>query len=329
MEDLTTSLELCAAKAADRCCHYDIPAAPKFTLQLAQRIARDVDRHSFEDHAATVTLVLTEFLNMAQANGLENSPAAEILREADAAIRQGETATANLDQETRIGQISTAVWQSRDDLIERIPLFNMWDALSFVYSFCVEAIETQLKAELHLFQFRTILSVLRRGPCYTARYSPTTVAATWSDSLSVIAFATSCVGDPRNRATMAAKRVEFISATFNIMSFLFATGLIVVPQNRPGNCPEMIVWGIVCQRPGGYKSLCLNVPVGRNVLNKSLQYCGYCNQLENLLSGMRIDITDWWDRTMLRNPVSDPVVENEDYPYQELLSNRDILRLSD
>jgi hypothetical protein len=128
---------------------------------------------------------------------------------------------------------------------------------------------------------------------------------------------------------MATKRVEFISATFHIMSFLFTTGLIVVPHNRSGNCPEMIVWGIVCRRPGGYKSLCLNVPVGGNALNKSLQYCGYCNQLENLLSGMRIYVTDWWDRTMLRNPAREPVVENEDYPYQELLSNRDILRLSD
>jgi hypothetical protein len=330
MEDLrTTGLELCAARAADRCCHYDIPTAPKFSLQLAGWITRDVDRYSLKDHAEAVTLVLGEFLNMARANGLGNSPAAAILQQAQATVQQGETAIAIMDQETRIARTSTAaVWQSRDDLIDRVPLFNMWDALSFVYSFCVESIETQLQAELHLFQFRTILSVLRRGPCYDARYSPTTVAATWSDSFSVIAFATSCVGDPRNRARMAAKRVDFIKDTFGVMSFLFTTGLIVVPPNRVGNCPEMIVWGIVCRRPGGYNSLCINVPVGWNVLNKSLRYCGYCNQLANLLDAMQIRITDRWDRTMLRNPAREPVMENEHYPYQELLTNGDILRLS-
>src|SRR5437762_2696885 len=118
-------------------------------------------------------------------------------------------AKAQMAQGTRIAQTSTAVWQSRNDLVQRVPLFNMWDALSFIYSFCVEAIETQLKAELHLFQFRTILCVLRRGPCFNATYAPTTVAATWSDSFSVIAFATSCVGEPRERKEMAAKRVEF------------------------------------------------------------------------------------------------------------------------
>jgi hypothetical protein len=129
---------------------------------------------------------------------------------------------------------------------------------------------------------------------------------------------------------MADQRVEFISTTFGpVISSFFAEGLIEVPPNpyACGNCPEMIIWGIVCQRPGRYNSLCINVPGRGNVINNSIQYCGYCNKLSNLLSEMRIEITDWWAKTSLRNPAKKPVVDNEDYPYHELLSNQDILTL--
>jgi hypothetical protein len=40
---------------------------------------------------------------------------------------------------------------SEDMLAQQIPLFNIWDAISFVYIFYVENIRNQIHAELHLY----------------------------------------------------------------------------------------------------------------------------------------------------------------------------------
>jgi hypothetical protein len=67
-----------------------------------------------------------------------------------------------------------------------------------IYTLCVEPIQSDLQAELHLYQFRTIIRILSKH-WYFERMSPTTAVATWSRSNSTrftIAFATTCSGDP-------------------------------------------------------------------------------------------------------------------------------------
>jgi hypothetical protein len=40
--------------------------------------------------------------------------------------------------------------------IYEVPIFNIWDSISSIYTLCVEQIPTDLRAELRLFQFRTL-----------------------------------------------------------------------------------------------------------------------------------------------------------------------------
>jgi len=50
---------------------------------------------------------------------------------------------------------------SSSSLIYQVPLFNLWDSISFIYTKPVEPIGDQLLVELHLYQFWTIIQILK------------------------------------------------------------------------------------------------------------------------------------------------------------------------
>ena len=80
-----------------------------------------------------------------------------------------------------------------------LPIFNIWDSFSFLYTVCVEEIANDTIAQLHLLQFRTMIQVIcehRSGYLFDG---PSTVAAAWPDPtdgeiIETIVFATTCSG---------------------------------------------------------------------------------------------------------------------------------------
>jgi hypothetical protein len=158
---------------------------------------------------------------------------------------------------------------------------------------------------------------------------PNAAAATWASSLGasslpVIPFATTCVGDRIAKQTMARARVDFVTAATETMSFMITSGVVMVPPNAPGNCPEAIVWAIVCRQPGQYRSLCVSVAEDPRIQTKSLQFCGYCEQLAMLLRDRNINITDMWEQAKLRDQRV-PAVRRPPYPYCLWFSRDEIL----
>lgn len=216
-------------------------------------------------------------------------------------------------------------------LYKTIPLFNLWDSLSYIYTMCVEEIKSQLMAELHLFQFRIIIQILGNGEYFAAFASPTTVASAWADMGNnfLIAFATTCVGPKKEgdktKEEMANVRCEFMTRLEAHREQLSC--VMVVCSNRRGNCPEFLVWPIVCRETGSYSSLCFSTnPVsGRS---KSMKFCGHCEQLANFLRKRKIEIEDLWDKALLCDEKSRPFIPGR-YPYRLLRSTTQILDLVD
>lgn len=48
--------------------------------------------------------------------------------------------------------------------IHNVTLFNIWDAISFIYTMCVQDVKTPVEAQLHLVQFRLIIKSLSAEP---------------------------------------------------------------------------------------------------------------------------------------------------------------------
>lgn len=174
-----------------------------------------------------------------------------------------------------------------------VPLFNMWDAMSFIYTTCVEPIYDQLSTELHLYQFWTIVQVIKACRYFANIATPRTAAAAWADTGSpdgfVVAFATTCVcpkgGNDKSKKEMADMRCRFISRLQGVLNSRHAVFFF------RGNCPEFWTWGWVCNRAGKYKSLCF----GREGEgSKSMKFCEYCEEQATFLRSHGIDICYLW-----------------------------------
>ena len=130
---------------------------------------------------------------------------------------------------------------------------------------------------------------------------PSTVAAAWSKPSGgtpiIIAFACTCVG--KKKYDMNAARRLYVSS-LRTLSQNCVTGAGKMkenPHNRPGNCPEFVAWGAICNDEGAFRSLCLNI-----LREVSYKCCIYC---ENLAKGAwenkKILIEDWFDKTSFKN----------------------------
>ena len=124
---------------------------------------------------AHIDKILTFFFNIASSNGLTVTPAVQTIRDSLSILRRGgdfSRDTAKKNWRERISQLSEAktnhdpISTLRNLCLQGFPIFNIWDSMSFIYTLCVEDIKTQLGAELHLYQFRLIISALRKSESY-------------------------------------------------------------------------------------------------------------------------------------------------------------------
>jgi hypothetical protein len=197
---------------------------------------------------------------------------------------------------------------------------------------CVEEIKNQLKAELHLFQLRTIVKALGCCKYFAGFATPPTVGAAWADTdvdgkPFLIAFATTCVGPKKNldetKEEMSNVRCDFIKTltTHRQQNLTIRVNC----TNRRGNCPEFVTWRLVCQEVGNYFSLCFSTGDWEGK-GKSMKFCGHCEELARFLRGQSIDITDLWDKALLCDQQSN-VIGWGRYPFRPLQSMEQILNL--
>jgi hypothetical protein len=216
------------------------------------------------------------------------------------------------------------LWKQGTELARKavyeVPIFNIWDSISLIYTLCVEEIQTDSRAELHLLQFRTIIRILS-SHSYMKTYAPTTVAAAWSASPSngprSIAFATTCSGKGSNKERNAEARFKFTKSLINGLNKLEAEGILRAYPG--GHCPEFSSLVIVCRRPGDYLSLCLTL-----VKNKIYKMCGHCALLVDALAEMSINVQDLWLTTELGTGRGVEIEIEKGLSYRELLNYDDI-----
>lgn len=226
--------------------------------------------------------------------------------------------------------------QSTTSLIDEIPLFNLWDSLSFIYTKAVEPITDRLHAELHLYQFWTIICILRDCEKHFIPFAtPTTAAATWrkppeTGQSYIIAFATTCVG-PRLKSLRAEARgpkqnMQKLRRRHidQLKTKLGITDLSVKYPNLDGNCPEYISWSVV-GGPGSYFSHCL----GRKLENvKSLKFCPSCSSQAGLLAAHRIEMIDLWKSGTLVDTENPENEEHGKFPFCYMKRVEDVIKRS-
>jgi hypothetical protein len=319
--------------------HPSLPDEYKIRLNLqtwANIFAEPIDTHA--QQRARVDKILNFFIKVAMLNDLDNTLAVQSLRTSLTNLfRLGECSSEiDIDWRARISQLASPERMNykssssmRDLCVHGIPLFNIWDSMSFIYTVCAEDIKTQLGAELHLIQFRIIIRALRVCKRVFPEYAgPNTVAATWTEESKskplTIAFATSCVGPSGSgtKPAMAAFRREFMkTVTDNLKNFSRKVNTRKDPPNPPANCPEYLVWPIVCQKPGKYKSLCFNM---KNDDSKAAIYrcCKFCEDALYHLGANNIVIDDLWRTSFMGEGT---IKMKGPYPEQKMKSLNDIL----
>jgi hypothetical protein len=288
-----------------------------------------------------VDTILQFFVDVGTANGLDNTVAVQKLKTAILLVRNPPKKPPSWLQ--RMSHSETAfrlplidsggtLLRSTDDVSSaltklfqlatyNIPLFNIWDSISLIYTLCVEQTASTIATQLHVYQFRTIVRALANHPYFnSANNSPTTVVATWAQPGHPVAFATSCSGGRTEKVAMALSRLEFAKA--------FAEQLDVVQQKvgllaryQVANCGEYFAFILVCRRIGEYSSLCLTIH------NEYIyKICGYCEELRAALEKMGIGITDvWLESTLGIGPGITP--ENK-FAYRHLLTFEEIQSIS-
>jgi hypothetical protein len=349
--------------------HGDSPDNSRIYLDLGRwRTVLETSATPFENQREKIKKILDYFIMVARCNNLQEIPAVVCLENAlDALGERGDfTGTANNDWKRRISQRTVGEVESSlntflaleqgqgfnrtitdtseehdsriirsqrlfssTDLYKAIPLFNIWDSISWIYTLCVEEIKDQLQAERHLFQLRTIVAALRDCEYFPNWASPPTVATAWADmgvdKPLLVVYATTCVGpkekSDKTKDEMANLRCVFIKTLTARPQEAFM--VIMRPPNRRGNCPEFVTWRVLCTESGKYSSLCFSTTDVKGKA-KSLKFCGYCKNFADFLRGQRIHIDDLWDKALLCDKNSSAVTRGR-YPFRLLQSMEEIL----
>ena len=112
--------------------------------------------------------ILQFFIDIGNANNLSSTPVVSNVQAALDACRQG----------TSLKSVSRAPWNDiiqtrqhsgsysmalRSYIIHGIPLFNIWDDLSYLYTLCCEDIFTDRECELHIYQLRLAILALNKS----------------------------------------------------------------------------------------------------------------------------------------------------------------------
>lgn len=289
---------------------------------------------TLDEQRGRVQKILEFFVKVGTLNNLHDTPSVQSLKNALSVLSSGgnELFNSSNDQwKKKISQLSSPaktdferIANLRELIIHGVPLFNIWDCISFLYTVCAEEIKTSVNAQLHLVQFRIIIKALRQVKEYFPHFAgPTTVAATWTTLTEpqplTVAFATTCVGRNKSKANMADDRKKFMETiTSQLKNIPPPAGSRYF--NKAGNCPEFITWGITCREEGKYTSLCFNMEDDPKA--KVYQCCGRCEDMLRLLGANNIDIKDLWEESVMSCGESR---HNVTYPYRALKSLEVIL----
>ena len=90
-----------------------------------------------------------------------------------------------------------------------------------------------------------------------------------------------------------------------------------LPPNVAGNCPEFLVWPVVCNQVGSYKSLCFN-------MSQEIAYrcCTHCEMTLEKLGANNIQIDDLWHTALLS---TGDIFNTGVYPWRKLKERDQIL----
>jgi hypothetical protein len=163
-----------------------------------------------------------------------------------------------------------------------VPICNIWDSISLIYTLCVEPIYSAKEAEHHLYQFRTIVQCLSNHWYFKPDLGPTTVVYTARDNgrsqRQTIAFAINCCGDLARKHAMAQIRVNYAGRLTEAVLRIQREVNVIRANHRVGNCAEWFSFVIVCRSPGAYDTLCYSL-----LRDFMYQMCEYCSQFGELL----------------------------------------------
>jgi hypothetical protein len=209
--------------------------------------------------------------------------------------------------------VSTALAKLSQLAIDNVPLFNIWDSISLIYTLCVERTTSPTAVQLHLYQFRLIVCALASHPYFnSANNSPATAVATWAQAGDPVAFATSCSGRRMEKAAMARARLEF-AKIFAEQLDVIQCQIGLLARYHVANCGEYYAFIIVYRHTGEYSSLCLTIH--SECIYKMY---GYCEELMKVLGKMGYGITDLWLDSCLG--IGLDVTLEDKFPYRRLLT---------
>lgn len=310
-----------------------IPAAPqKFELHIGKwaKFAETPVNNAAEG-AQKVCDILNYFISVASANGYQNTPAVQTLHSATQTAQNGldPTLTTVIPWKEKIShntrtQTPSYTLRLKEYVLNGVPLFNIFDAISILYTACLEDLFTVRECELHLYQFRLMLTAFNKNIWINGAFVPNTVAATWYEAEEgqpfIIGFATTCIGKaPQIRGQMNKARKLFCEGAFEYVKESHGELCAVdTCPNLAGNCPEYLAWEMICRNQGKYSSLCLSV-----LHERSFKYCGHCEGMANFGAVQKNkQIEDLWNKSSL---VSMVPYEVGPYPAFELKSMNTIL----
>jgi hypothetical protein len=270
------------------------------------------------------------FVNAGKEFGLEGTPCVKMLEEAisicdkasDPKYAASLTGAKKVVQQTsKTAPMYAATLGSF--VLERIPVFNIFEAMCWIYTCCVMAddVLTDRDAELYLYQLLLIFDTLKETKWIPTTLVPSTIAAAWSEpsgnSQLTIAFACSCATNrDKLRVEMNAARREYVKRLHNLVNIHSSSESC---PNKPGNCPEFVVWGALCQGRGTYRTLCLNIPS-----KFSYKCCTHCESLAKAAwEQSEIKIEDWYEKTSLR---AAPSTKKKGYEGCLLKSTKEIIK---
>jgi hypothetical protein len=140
-------------------------------------------------------------------------------------------------------------------VLREIPIFNILEAMCWIYTCCVHTDEiiTDREAECHLYQLLLIFEALKATRWLGSEFIPPTVASAWSrpsDNAPLkVVFACTCVGKPKVRSEMNDSRKEYVKGLHALVKNCSVSGDSSL--NGAGNCPEFVAWGALCRGGGG------------------------------------------------------------------------------
>jgi hypothetical protein len=270
---------------------------------------------SQDDGRLRVYKVFEYFVEAAKEFGLGQSPSVSILMEAMRVCSQAGPDVSQIPGSQRIAQKTRSTAPShaanlRGFVSNEIPLFNVHEAICWIYTCCVESdqILTDREAELYLYQLHLIFFALKQTGWFGTKFFPTTIAAAWNEPSEnaplTLAFACAGVGKQCDiREEINAARRQYVQGLHALTDNCLRSGN---SPNDPGNCPEFIAWGTVCRGEGTYRSLCLNI--GKEMSYKCCSHCAFLARVA--WEGKRLKIEDWFDKTSL---IQGPLLEHKSY----------------